>query len=244
MPTTSPSILAGSKVQIQGLQSEEGQTLNGQVGIVDHYSYHRERHAVSLPGASDLKMIKESNLTVLEAPAAAAAATALSKGGAAAATTAVFDDESAMLENLKAMGMPEDMLQNLTPQQKKTMFEMTQREDILQRARKLANIETENGEFQTSSDGSYQWRDANDHLQLQLDCDGGIKTEDVDCKISETTLSLVVKGKSMLDGNLFQNVLPMTCKWALAPNKEDSAKQTMEIKLQKLKPMRWLMVFR
>ena len=51
---------SGAKVKIVGLQSEEGMKLNGQEGIIDHFSRIRDRYAVSLPGKSDLKMIKEA----------------------------------------------------------------------------------------------------------------------------------------------------------------------------------------
>lgn len=103
-----------------GLQSEEGLHLNNQEGIIDHFSRTRDCYAVSLAGKSELKMTKEINLELLQKPLAAP----------------VFDNEEEMMTKLKAMGMPPQMLVDLLDAQKKTMFDMTQRQSIVEDARK------------------------------------------------------------------------------------------------------------
>lgn len=226
------TIAAGSKVQVHGLQSEEGQKLNGMEGVVDHFSNHRQRHAVKIPGVDDLKMIKDANLKVLE-----------SGGGSTAKTTDgkdVFMDEAALLEQLKLMGMPEQMLQNLTKEQKATMFTMSKRQDILQRAKKLAGVDDNEDDKKNFQDcGHYQWKDAVDHIFIKIPNASNCTAENIDCQISASTLSVAIQGTNVLKGNFFQEVLPMVSKGELM---EDNS--VFGIKLQKVKPMRWLMALR
>ena len=215
----------GAKVKIVGLQSEEGLNLNNQEGIIDHFSRVRDRYAVSLAGESELKMIKEINLEVLEAPPAAAA---------------VFDNEDEMMKKLEAMGMPPQMLVDLSPAQKKQMFEMTQRQGIVERARKMAGVTEAPTELKKAAGGLYSWRDASDHVYLEIKTDAAAK--DVKCKIEETSIR-VSSGSSdkstiILEGNLFQRVIASQSKWHL---REDGI---MAIELKKVSAMRWLMVIR
>mmetsp|Transcript_5549 Transcript_5549/g.8477 ORF Transcript_5549/g.8477 Transcript_5549/m.8477 type:complete len:226 (-) Transcript_5549:210-887(-) len=222
----------GSKVRIHGLQSEQGLKLNGAEGIIDHYSTGRERYAVSLPGDADLKMLKETNIELLEAP---------SSLEAEAGVNAVFENEAAMLERLKGMGMPPQMLANLTPSQKKTMFEMTQRQDIVDRAKQMAGVEgsKEEEEWKDSEDGQYAWQDAGSCVHLKFNSNVTDK-KNVQCKITEESIEVATTqdNKMFLQGELFQIINAKESTWDL---EQDGA---ITVKLKKKSPMRWLMVTR
>jgi hypothetical protein len=211
------NIQPGSKVKIVGLESEEGLELNGQEGIIDHFSRIRERYAISLPGLTDLKMIKEKNLDVLES----------------AKVDPVFADEEEMMTRLKAMGMPAEMLKDLSPAQKKQMFEMTQRQAILERATKMAGVRADEL-TELKDEGAYAWRDASDHVYLEID----LKEEGQNPKVDITAESIHVKvnGATLLQGNLFQKVNAHDSKWEV----RDDGK--LAVTLMKAAKMRWLML--
>jgi len=212
----------GSKVKIVGLTSDEGQKLNNLEGIVDHYSRSRERYGISIAGQSEIKMIKQSNLQLVEETMTG---------------PAVFGGEEEMLDHLKQMGMPSDMLQNLTPEQKQQMFEMTQRQTILERATKLAGVDAAAVVELKEAEG-YAWRDASDHVYLEVNCGN---TGKVKCKIDADQIEVVsadTPDRPVLRGTLFQNVLPQESKW------EQLGDGILAITLQKASPMRWLMVLR
>lgn len=214
---------SGAKVKIVGLQSEEGMKLNEQEGIIDHFSRVRDRYAVSLPGKTDLKMIKEANLELLkdaEAPAA------------------VFDNEAAMMEKLKSMGMPAEMLQGLSPAQKKQMFEMTQRQGIVERAKQMATIDDE-AVKELKDAGEYSWRDASDHVYMEINNTDDDAVPDMKCSIKAESIQIKAGDKVILEGNLFQKVNASESKWEL----QDDGKKLV-VTLSKISKMRWLMVMR
>lgn len=214
---------SGSKVKIIDLKSEEGLKLNGLEGVVDHFAHTRGRYAVSLPGKPDLKMVKEANLELLAEPES---------------KEAVFSDEAEMMARLKGMGMPDHMLKDLTPAQKKVMFEMSQRQDIVEQAKKAAGIDSnELAELKEAAGGLYSWRDASDHVDLEVKCEG-VDTKDIKCDVKEQFIHISVGGKDVLKGNLFQRIIPAVSK------SEITADGVLVVKLQKLSKMRWLMVVR
>lgn len=148
----------------------------------------------------------------------------------------IFDGEEAMLEQLKAMGMPPKMLNNLTSTQKKTMFEMTQRQDIVERAQRLANINDDGSKAEWKQEPKYRWRDdGQSHVYLEVPCDSG----EITCQIEEASLSAACATDILVAGNLFQKVMPAESKWEL---QEDG--KIIKIVLKKASPMRWLMVIR
>ena len=210
----------GSKVKIVGLESKEGQKLNGLEGLVDHYSRVRDRYGISLPGVSDMKMIKEANLQLLED----------------ADAPPIFAGEDQMIEHLKKMGMPAAMLKDLTPAQKKQMLEMTQRQNILERATKLAGVDAAYS-TELKDAGVYSWRDASDHVYLEVSC--GDDAKDVQCKIELDSIEISHgDNNTILKGTLFQNVLPKESKWELLGDGK------LAITLKKVSSMRWLLVLR
>mmetsp|Transcript_8963 Transcript_8963/g.14946 ORF Transcript_8963/g.14946 Transcript_8963/m.14946 type:complete len:214 (-) Transcript_8963:4-645(-) len=211
------NIQPGSKVKIVGLKSEEGLKLNGQEGIIDHFSRIRERYAISLPGFTDLKMIKENNLELLEATK----------------EDPVFANEAEMMARLKAMGMPAEMLTDLSPAQKKQMFEMTQRQGILERATEMAGVRSD-ALTELKNEGVYAWRDASDHVYLEVELNG--KKPKV--YIAAESIHIKADGATLLQGNLFQKVNARESKWEV----KDDGK--LAVTLKKVSTMRWLMVVR
>jgi hypothetical protein len=208
----------GSKVKIVGLESKEGQQLNGLEGVVDHFSRVRDRYGISLPGVSDMKMMKESNLQLIED----------------ADAPPIFGGEEGMIEHLKKMGMPAQMVNDLTPAQKKQMLEMTQRQNILERATKLAGVDAA-ASNELKDAGVYSWRDASDHVYLEVKC-GDAK--DVTCKIEMDSIEICDGDTQILKGKFFQTILARESKW------EKLGDGKLAITLKKVSPMRWLMALR
>lgn len=209
----------GSNVKIHGLQSEEGQKLNGVEGTIDHYSKERERYAIRVPGCgSDLKMIKEDNLKVVP-------------------KLGVFAGEDEMMERLKQMGMPESMLRDLTPEKKKQMFEMTQRQDIIERAKKAVGVTESETPMKDDPSGVFSWRDASDHVYVEIKSADITEEKKVSCDITPKSLCIKNGDKVILEGNLFQTVIPKESEWAVMDGK-------IVMTLKKLSIMRWLMLTR
>jgi len=155
-------------------------------------------------------------------------------------TPAVFDDEDAMMKQMKAMGMPEHMLRSLTPAQKKKMFEMTKQRDIVERAQKLVSSEKQTSELKQCE--NYAWRDASDHVYLEIRCGKERTAKDIVCKLEENSIHVSVASDSepilILEGSLFQSIIPQESGWNFQEN------GILEVKIQKAVHMRWLMVVR
>jgi hypothetical protein len=208
----------GSRVKIVGLQSQEGQLLDQKEGFVDHYSQERERYAIKLSGIDELKMIKGKNLLRFEN-----------------SSDKIFSGEEEMIEHLKRMGMPPTMLKNLTPSQKKTMFEMTQRQSIIEKAKKAAGIDSMETELQDMG-GVYSWKDENDKIRIEVNgCD---ERAVLDCHINHDSIDISIKGEVVLKGPLFQSINAEESKWEVTKDGK------LNIVLQKSSNMRWLMVTR
>ncbi|KAL3942761.1 MAG: hypothetical protein SGBAC_003105 [Bacillariaceae sp.] len=211
---------AGSRVKIEGLQSDAGKLLNGLEGVVDHYSTKNERYGISLPGESELKMIKATNLSSLDTAEASTA-------------PAVFSGEDEMIEHLKLMGMPPEMLKGLTAEQKEKMFEMTQKQSILDRAKNAIGIEKGEAEFR-DVDGVYAWKDDGDMIVIEVSgCTGKVK-----CDLQHDSISIQHDNSVIVNGTLFQHIVPKESKW------EESKDGKLVVKLCKLQKMRWLAVTR
>ena len=217
-------ISSGTKVKITGFKSEETAKMNGIEGIIDHFSHKRGKYAVSLPGGA--RMVDESNLEILESPSA---------------QETIFGGEEDMMQRLAAMGMPPAMLNNMTISQKQTMFGMTQRQDIIERANVRATVETglsaPEPELTIEAGGLYSWRDASEFVYVEVPCEVIDKSE-ITCTIESESIHIATTGGNiLLEGNLFQTVDIEKCKWELKENK-------IIITLVKAKKMRWLMVTR
>lgn len=210
----------GTKVKIVGLQSEEGKSLNGCEGVIDHRNKNLDRYAITIPGVSDLKMIKQQNLESVDS--------------STQSEYQVFSGEEEMMEHLMRMGMPPEMLKKLTPSQKKTMLEMTQQQSILDRAKKAAGIDSFQNQELQDVEGRYGWRDEVDHVFIELmGCD-----ETTLCKIEDASIRISKGDDQILDGPLFQKIEAKESSWKLS---EDGR---LTVTLKKLSRMRWLMVTR
>jgi hypothetical protein len=166
----------------------------------------------------------------------------------------IFEGEEAMMETLKGMGMPPDMLLNLTPEQKTQMFQMTQQQDIVQRAMKLANVnhQTTPTELKEAANGLYSWSDRGEHVYMEIPCynsaDEDERKKNVSCKIEATSIWVGrttatstadddddTPKQTILQGTLFQTVIPTESKWEL---RNDGV---LQVTMKKVSPMRWLM---
>lgn len=217
-------ICSGAKVKITGFKSEVAAKMNGVEGVVDHYSHKRGKYVVSLPGGAH--MVDECNLEIVEN---------------LSSEEAIFKGEQEMMDRLAAMGMPPAMLSNMTASQKKTMFEMTQRQDIIERANARATADTglaaPQQVLKEEAGGLYFWRDASEFVYLEVPCEVVDKSEVV-CKIEADSIRIEsTTGKLYLEGDLFQTVDVNASSWAVLDG-------TITVTLVKAKKMRWLMVLR
>lgn len=206
---------------IEGLQSEAGKLLNGLEGVVDHYSKQNERYAIVLPGESELKMIKATNLRS-------------SDQANGSVDAPVFSGEEEMIEHMKLLGMPPAMLEGLTADQKRKMYEMTQKQSILERAKRAVRVETsEETEFK-DVDGIYAWKDVGDKVFIEVTgCTGKVQ-----CELKHDSIYIQHEDSVILNSSLFQHIVPTESKW------EQSDNGQLMVTLQKLQKMRWLGVTR
>ena len=141
----------------------------------------------------------------------------------------VFENEKAMLKQLEAMGMPKQMLENLTPEQKKAMFAMTQNPDIIAKAQERVVHEED-----WRQEKGYQWKGTRDDVFLKLK---GVKG-DVQCSIEKDHIKITLGGEVLVDRQLFQSVNVKESTWEVQGD-------TLAVSLRKEKaPMRWLSVYR
>ena len=154
-----------------------------------------------------------------------------------AAVAKLLTERGADPTAVNAVGrMPAAMLKDLTPAQKKQMLEMTQRQNILERATKLAGVDAAYS-TELKDAGVYSWRDASDHVYLEVSC--GDDAKDVQCKIELDSIEISHgDNNTILKGTLFQNVLPKESKWELLGDGK------LAITLKKVSSMRWLLVLR
>ena len=211
----------GTKVAISGLKGAKIKSMNGVEGIINKYSAKKDRYVVELPNGP--MKVKRINLTVMTTTT-----TTTTK------QPQVFSNEDEMMERLKGMGMPSEMLTSLTLEQKQAMMLMTQKPEVIERAKNTPGVMANSGELKEEAGGLYAWKDAKDHVYLEVKN----ATPSTICVIGENKLQVMTgEAEMMLEGELFQEV--------------DCTKSGYEIRGEKLlvtlvkkKPMRWLMVLR
>ena len=180
---------------------------------------------------------------------AAAAPVASNSGGS---STAVFAQEAQMMEHLRAMGMPQEMLQSLTPEQKQQMLAMTQDPKILAkasaavkaqnaRAPPLAGRSGKDGGTEPVPGGAFSWKDEKAEALMEVSCAAGTEAAQVHCTIEATSIEIEVSGIQVMRGELFQRVVPSRCTWVL---ESDGEARKLLLTLAKEKPMRWLQIVR
>lgn len=147
----------------------------------------------------------------------------------------VFANESAMMQQLQAMGMPAAMLASLTPQQRAAMLAMTASPEIQARAaERVANEED------WKQQDSYQWKNTRDDVFVKLTGLTGGRPVVV---IEERRLSISVNGQTVVDGPLFQAVNVQESTWRVVQGTDKDT--TLVISLRKaVVPMRWLSLYR
>lgn len=141
----------------------------------------------------------------------------------------VFENEAAMLVQLESMGMPREMIANLTPEQKQAMFAMTMSPEIQQRAQDRVAHEED-----WKSEEGYQWKNTRDDVFVKV----VVKEKDARCQIKSQHLKVTVGGKEVLSRPLFQVVNVERSTWAVQGD-------VLLVSLAKAQaPMRWLTLFR
>ena len=143
----------------------------------------------------------------------------------------VFENEAAMLKQLEAMGMPAQMLANLSPEQKQAMLAMTRSPEIQQRAQERVAHEED-----WKSEKDYQWKNTRDDVFGRFTVKAA-KT-DVQCTIEAQRLCITVAGNEIVSKQLFQAVNVDESTWTVQGD-------TLLVSLRKAQaPMRWLSLFR
>ena len=218
-------LLPGTKVSISGLKGAKVKSMNGVEGIIRKHKKDKDRYIVDLPDGP--MKVKRTNLTVLENPTTTTTTTKQQPQ--------VFSNVNEMMEGLKGMGMPPEMLNSLTPEQKKAMMLMTMKSDVVDRAKNKPGVMADPKELTEERDGVYAWKDARDHVYLEVSNATSLTT----CAIGENTLEVMTSagGEAMLEGELFQEVDLTKSGYELRGDK-------LLITLVKKQPMRWLMVLR
>jgi hypothetical protein len=147
----------------------------------------------------------------------------------------VFENEEAMLRQLEAMGMPRQMLANLTPDQKAAMFAMTVSPEIQQRAQERVAHEED-----WKDEQNYQWKNTRDDVFAKFIVKKqGSDVADVHCSIEPERLRISMgNANELVDRPLFQAVNVDESTWEVRDN-------ILLVSLRKAQsPMRWLALFR
>ena len=141
----------------------------------------------------------------------------------------VFENEKAMLKQLEAMGMPPQMLANLTPEQKKAMFAMANNPETIAKAQERVTHEED-----WKQEKDYEWKNTRDDVFVKLKGVAG----DVQCLIEKDHMKISSEGKVLADRQLFQSVNVKESTWEVQGD-------TLAVSLRKEKaPMRWLSLYR
>jgi CS domain len=228
--------------------------------ITDFSSIHRQTQTIHQPKITTAKSnsIKMSSSTTT---------TSVNDNDNAKAN-AIFENEEAMIKQLQAMGMPRQMLENLTPQQKKAMFALTTTPEIQRRAEERVKHEDEWKKEKYGGDGDdgnvdIMWKNTRDDVFIKFlgiipSSSENMKEQQVQCIITPTHLKVVVpvaddgggskeKKKVVVDNDLFQTVIVDESTWKLEDDESDNntTTRTLVVCLRKSHvPMRWLTVFR
>ena len=214
----------GTRIQITGLQSSALAHMNGLEGVIDRYSTKKGKYVVSF--STGPMMVSEQNIAVLEGHST----------GDMSSFGTIFLGEEEMMQQLKSMGMSEEQLGNLTPEQRKLMLNMTRRDDIIQRAQETPGVIAQSQELNEEGGGLYKWKDVKTHVYMEM----SDKTSNgMQCTITKDNICItdVESRDILLQGELFQHVDVEKCVW-------ETIDGNMIITLVKAKPMRWLMVIK
>eukprot|EP00112_Aurelia_sp_Birch-Aquarium-sp1_P015299 Seg338.3 transcript_id=Seg338.3/GoldUCD/mRNA.D3Y31 product="NudC domain-containing protein 2" protein_id=Seg338.3/GoldUCD/D3Y31 len=65
-----------------------------------------------------------------------------------------------------------------------------------------------------------RWGQTIEDVQIFVDVAKGTSPKEIKCKIGSKTLSIIVKGKTVLEGNLYGTVVADECLWTLEDRKE------------------------
>ena len=139
------------------------------------------------------------------------------------------------------MGMPAQMLANLTPQQKQAMLAMTQSPEIQARAQERVAHEEEwkqeeQGDGSTSSLSTYQWKNTRDDVFVRYNLADSSSPPSV--VLEPNRLEIAVGGKVLVNRQLFQSIHAKESTWKVQDG-------VLVICLRKAQaPMRWLTVYR
>ena len=219
---------ANTRIKITGMLTTF-KHLNDVEGVISHYNSAKEKYAVYLP--SGKMMVKEENMVIIKEPNLI--------DGASSSFGSVFRSEEAMMQGLKNMGMSEEQLSDLTPEQRKAMLSMTMRSDIVEKAANKPGVIAM--ELKSERDGLYFWNDVKTHVYLEMKLndekiEGG---GGVHCNLEEDSIHIkaVNSGKILLQGPLFQSIDTKKCIWEVVEDK-------LKVTLVKATPMRWVSVFR
>ena len=215
------SLLPGTRVAVSGLKGAKVKSMNGVEGIVKKYKKDKDRYIVDFPDGP--MKVQRLNLTVLPTTEQQQQ------------QPQVFGNMDEMMEGLKGMGMPPEMLNALTLEQKKAMMLMTMKSEVVEKAKNTPGVMADSKELTEERDGVYGWKDAKDHVYLEVKNATPLTT----CVLGENTLQVMTSagGEAMLEGELFQDI-------DLTKSGYELRGEKLLITLVKKQPMRWLMVLR
>mmetsp|Transcript_20615 Transcript_20615/g.48889 ORF Transcript_20615/g.48889 Transcript_20615/m.48889 type:complete len:229 (+) Transcript_20615:144-830(+) len=146
----------------------------------------------------------DATATSAAAAACAAPEAAAPEATANAAAANVFSDEDEMMKQLQAMGMPRQMLENLTSKQKAAMFALTKSPEIQRRAEERVahdeewkELENVNDDKKTSGPNfaadEIMWKNTRDDVFCKFTLTKSTaKKEQVQCIISSNHLKVVI----------------------------------------------------
>ena len=252
------AVKPGDAVRLHGLQSEEGQRMNGQVGVAAKFIEDKGRWAVHIGGKAIT--FKEANLQVVpeDDPAAKAARDLVPSSPSAGGNGFdAFMTQEQMLAHLEQMGMPRAVVEGLEPEKIQKMFQMTKDPAIMARAQaaRAAAVADDKSPASPSNSGNSTkpgsgsksglshasgplwWKDGPEDVSMEVRLTSE-QSGKVACKISGNRLSVSVGKVSILDSELFQEVDPKKSNWLVV---EDGGNRCVELQLSKKTRMRWLM---
>jgi len=143
----------------------------------------------------------DATATSAAAAACAAPEAAAPEATANAAAANVFSDEDEMMKQLQAMGMPRQMLENLTSKQKAAMFALTKSPEIQRRAEERVALDEEWKELEKVNDKTSRpnpaddtmWKNTRDDVFCKFTLTKSTaKKEQVQCIISSNHLKVVI----------------------------------------------------
>merc|ERR1719183_419300 len=74
---------------------------------------------------------------------------------------------------------------------------------------------------QAGQDGKWHWQQKGEEIQVRFPLDQPATKKDISVKFKSSSLSVSVRGESLLDGNLGGKVEVDDCTWCLTPAKDE-----------------------